>query len=117
MSPQFAISNHTKNSPVTTPRLYHTEIRPILIAQLRLIQVTRPGQRLRLGISPRGSLALYRCGQARAVIESRDFVLPEDIRALPKPVLAHRIILETKSKYGGVLAEDIVGEVLGPVSR
>ncbi len=41
--------------------------------------------------------------------------LPEDIRALAKPVLAHRIILETKSKYGGVLAEDIVGELLEAV--
>ncbi len=82
---------------------------------LRLIQVTRADQRLRLGISPRGSLALYRCAQARAAIEGRDFVLPEDIRALAKPVLAHRIILETKSKYGGVLAEDIVGELLAAV--
>jgi MoxR-like ATPase len=82
---------------------------------LRLIQATRADQRLRLGISPRGSLSLYRTAQARAAIEGRDFVLPEDIRALAKPVLGHRIILETKSKYGGLLAEDIVGEMLEAV--
>ena len=68
---------------------------------VRLVEWTRRDPRLRLGISPRGSLMLYRTAQARARLEGRDFVLPEDVRALAVPVLAHRIMLDTKAKYGG----------------
>jgi len=82
---------------------------------LRLIEQTRSDARLRLGISPRGSLALYRTAQARACIECRDYVLPEDIRALAVPVLAHRIMLDTKAKYGGLRPHNIIQEALEKV--
>ncbi|HYF51633.1 MAG TPA: MoxR family ATPase [Planctomycetota bacterium] len=82
---------------------------------LRLIEQTRTDARLRLGISPRGSLALYRTAQARARIEGRDYVLPEDVRALAIPVLAHRIMLDTKSKYGGLRPHNIIQEALEKV--
>ena len=82
---------------------------------LRLIEVTRADPRLRLGISPRGSLTLYRTAQARARLEGRDFVLPEDVRALAVPVLAHRLLLDTKARYGGILPQDIIGEALEKV--
>jgi MoxR-like ATPase len=82
---------------------------------LRLIEYTRNNARLRLGISPRGSLALYRTAQAKARIEGRDFVLPEDIKTLAIPVLAHRIMLDTKSKYGGLRAHNIIQESLEKV--
>lgn len=86
---------------------------------LRLIDHTRSDSRLRLGISPRGSLTLYRTSQARALIEGRDYVLPEDVRALTSPVLAHRMLLDTKAKYGGVLTEHVIEEALEktPVPR
>ncbi|MGD0090931.1 MAG: MoxR family ATPase, partial [Planctomycetota bacterium] len=64
---------------------------------VRLVEATRSEPRLRLGISPRGSLALYRTAQARARTLARDYVLPEDVRALAAPVLAHRMMLETKA--------------------
>jgi len=83
---------------------------------LKLVEFTRADTRLRLGISPRGSLALYRTAQARAAIEGRDFVLPEDIRALAGPVLAHRIMLDTKAKYGGVQNDQIIDEALNQVA-
>jgi len=82
---------------------------------LRITQATRSDVRLKLGISPRGSLALYRTSQSRAALEGRDFVLPEDVRAMAKPVLAHRLMLDTKAKYGGLLAESIVDEILDSV--
>ena len=82
---------------------------------LKLVEFTRQDTRLRLGISPRGSLALYRTAQARAAVEGRDFVLPEDIRALAGPVLAHRIMLDTKAKYGGVQNDQIIDEALAAV--
>ena len=86
---------------------------------LRLVQSTRADPRLRLAISPRGSLALYRTAQARARIEGRDHVLPEDVRALAVPVLAHRMLLDTKARYGGVLNQHLIEEALEriPVPR
>ena len=83
---------------------------------LKLVEFTRRDTRLRLGISPRGSLALYRTCQARAAVEGRDFVLPEDVRALAGSVLAHRIMLDTKAKYGGVQTSQIIDEALDQVA-
>ncbi|MBI3268985.1 MAG: MoxR family ATPase [Planctomycetes bacterium] len=86
---------------------------------VKLVDVTRADGRLRLGISPRGSLALYRTSQARARMDGRDHVTPEDVRELAVPVLAHRLLLDTKAKYTGVSPADIVKEALTktPVPR
>jgi len=86
---------------------------------LKLIGATRHDTRLRLGVSPRGSLTLYRTSQVRAFLEGRDYVLPEDVRALAIPVLAHRMLLDTRAKYGGVLPEKLVQELLDstPIPR
>lgn len=86
---------------------------------LRLVATTREDPRLRLGISPRGSLTLYRLAQSRALLEGRDYVLPEDVRALAVTALAHRLVLDTKAKYGGILPERIIEEALDktPVPR
>lgn len=79
---------------------------------VRLTAETRKDSRLRLGVSPRGSLTLYRTAQARAFLEERDFVQIEDVQAMALPVLAHRMILDTKTRYEGLLAEQIVLEHL-----
>ena len=57
--------------------------------------------------------------QARALLEGRDYALPEDIRALAVPVLAHRMMLETKARYGGVINAHLIEEALEktPVPR
>ena len=82
---------------------------------VRLIHTTRADVRLKLGISPRGSLALYRTAQARAALNDRNYVVPEDIRELAVCVLAHRIVLDTKSRYGGVRNEQVIQESLASV--
>src|SRR5205807_9608775 len=79
---------------------------------VRLVGATRSDVRLRLGVSPRGSLTLYRLSQARAYLDGRAFVLPDDVRALAAPILAHRMLLDTKAKYTGVLPGQIVDELL-----
>jgi MoxR-like ATPase len=86
---------------------------------VRIVEATRTDARLRLGISPRGSLALYRTAQARARMNGRDYVEPADVRALAVPVLAHRIMLDSKAKYGGLNAQHIIKELLErvPVPR
>jgi len=67
-----------------------------------------------LGVSPRGMLALLRACQAYALIHSRDFVLPDDVKLLAPPVLAHRIVL--KGLYGhGRRAEEVVGDALDAI--
>ena len=86
---------------------------------LRLVSATRKDSRLQLSVSPRGSLALYRTSQARAALAGRDYVLPEDVRSLAVPVLAHRIGLDTRARYSGVTAERVIEEILEetPVPR
>ena len=86
---------------------------------VRIVQATRGDIRLRLGISPRGSLALYRTSQASAALAGRDYIIPEDVRQLAVSVLAHRIVLDTKSKYAGVRNEQVIEESLAriPVPR
>jgi MoxR-like ATPase len=83
---------------------------------VRLTHATRGDARLRIGLSPRGSLALYRTSQARAWWHGRDYVLPEDVRALAEPVLAHRLVLDTKARYSGATGNDIVRELLQSVA-
>lgn len=77
-----------------------------------LVDATRKDNRLKLGVSPRGSLMLFRAVQAAAVMEGRDYVLPDDVQQLAPSVLAHRLILTSKSKYGNVSKRDIVDDLL-----
>jgi MoxR-like ATPase len=86
---------------------------------VQLIESTRGDLRLRTGLSPRGSLALYRTSQARARMSGRDYATPDDVRALAVPVLAHRLQLDTKARYGGVLPQHVIEEALQrvPVPR
>ncbi len=83
---------------------------------VRLVEGTRADTRLRLGISPRGSLSLYRAAQTAALLDGRDYVTPDDVRGLAIPVLAHRIVLDTKAKYGGQRNDGIIQELLDNIS-
>ena len=57
------------------------------------MNATRGGDSVAMGVSPRGSLALLRCVKAYAYLLGRDFVVPDDVKALAAPVLAHRIVM------------------------
>ncbi len=78
----------------------------------RLVGATRNNALIFLGASPRGSLALYRTAQARALIQGRDFVLPDDIKALASPVLAHRLIPRVTDSSHDRSGRDIVTQIL-----
>ncbi len=73
---------------------------------------TRRSEDVYLGASPRGSLALFRTGQARAALRGRDYVLPDDIKALAVPVLAHRIILAPAARLRELSADRIIKEIV-----
>ena len=79
---------------------------------VRLVSATRSHPDVYLGASPRGSLALYRAGQALAALTGRDFVIPDDVKALAEPALAHRLILKTAASIRGVEGRGIVSEML-----
>jgi MoxR-like ATPase len=80
-----------------------------------LADATRHHASVSLGCSPRGSLMLFRSAQARAFLEGRDYVIPEDVKAQSVPVLAHRLGLETKARYTGVSKPGVVREILDSV--
>jgi MoxR-like ATPase len=79
---------------------------------VELVHQTREHPEVYLGASPRGSLALYRTAQARAAIGSRDFVLPDDIKALIVPTLAHRVILGPGARLRDLSPQQVVEEIL-----
>jgi MoxR-like ATPase len=81
-----------------------------------LSRATRQHAEVYLGASPRGSLALFRTGQARAAINGRDFVLPDDIKALVPSALSHRVILGPAARLRDLNAEQILDEVLDGVA-
>ena len=81
-----------------------------------IVQATRKHSGLTLGASPRAGLALYKTAQARAAIEGREFVTPDDVKALVVPVLGHRMILTTNSRLHGRSTEELVADVLSSVS-
>ena len=83
---------------------------------VRVVGATRNHPDVYLGASPRGSIALYRAGQALAGLLGRDYVIPDDIKALAEPALAHRLIIKTSSSIHDVQAGQVVREILDSTS-
>ncbi|HYN70604.1 MAG TPA: MoxR family ATPase [Candidatus Eisenbacteria bacterium] len=79
---------------------------------VRLVNGTRSHPDIYLGASPRGSIALYRAGQALAGLLGRDYVIPDDVKAIAESALAHRLIIKTSSSVHDVLPAQIVAELL-----
>ncbi len=77
-----------------------------------LTRATRSDEALRLGVSPRGSLGLMRAGQGLAALQGRDYVLPDDIKRLAIPVLAHRMTLREEEWMRGNTAEKILQKII-----
>jgi MoxR-like ATPase len=80
-----------------------------------LATATRASSEVEVGASPRGSLALLRLSRARAALEGRDFVVPDDVKAVAVPALAHRLVLRPELWVRRVDAGDVVARVLGEV--
>jgi MoxR-like ATPase len=82
---------------------------------LSIVDRTRSFESLSLGVSPRGAQALYRASQALALLEGRDYVIPDDIKRLVTPVFAHRVVINTRavmSQRSTELAERILQDIL-----
>jgi MoxR-like ATPase len=80
-----------------------------------LVTATRDSKRLAVGASPRGSLALLKLSRAKAAVAGRDFVVPEDVKAVAVPALAHRLTLRPELWVQRIRGEDVVAEALETV--
>ena len=82
---------------------------------IQLVQATREHRDIYLGASPRGSISLYRTSQALALIRSRDYVTPDDVKEAAPLTLAHRLIVKPEAQLRGAGAEQLVAEILQQV--
>ena len=91
-------------------RVYcHPAVEDYLLA---LVRTSRQDADVELGVSPRGTLALFRAAQARAAIEGRTFVMPDDIKALASPVLGHRLILRSDARLHGRSPAEVLARIV-----
>lgn len=82
---------------------------------VNVCRATRTHEAIALGASPRATMALYRTSQARAAIEGRDFVIPDDVKVMAPYVLTHRMVVNPQTRLRGRTAEDVLREVVETV--
>ncbi|PIQ25011.1 hypothetical protein COW36_16290 [bacterium (Candidatus Blackallbacteria) CG17_big_fil_post_rev_8_21_14_2_50_48_46] len=101
---------------------FQEEVKKVTVHQdlgtyiIRLIEASRQHSAVQLGASPRGGLALFQAVKARALLEGRNYVLPEDVKALAEPVLAHRLLLDSKARYQGISKTEVIEACLKQVA-
>jgi MoxR-like ATPase len=78
----------------------------------RLVDATRSATEVRLGVSVRGALALVRSAKTLAAASGRHYVVPDDVKSLAEPVLAHRLVLDPEAEFDGVTPSSVIGQLL-----
>jgi MoxR-like ATPase len=92
-------------------------VEPVLVAYVvDIINASRKHREFSLGASPRGSLAVIKVARARAVLQGRDFVTPDDVRAIALPALTHRVVLSDEAWARGTRAHDVMRAVIDSVA-
>ena len=81
-----------------------------------LVEATRQNDKIQLGVSPRGALALNNMAKASAYINGRDYVIPDDVLRVFAKVCAHRVILHPRAKVASIQAEEIMEQITHQVS-
>jgi MoxR-like ATPase len=82
---------------------------------VHLVRATRTHPSVELGASPRASLALLRACRTKAAVEARDYVVPDDVKTLAHPLLAHRLVMAPEAQMAGTSAASVVEELLETV--
>jgi MoxR-like ATPase len=117
---QFAHPIHSLNAVVSTGEVLALQeaVKHVFVSEtikqylVDLTFATRENDSLYLGSSPRGSLGLFRTGQAYAALQGRDFVLPDDIKALAEAVLAHRVMVNPSARLKQVTPKRVIADLL-----
>jgi MoxR-like ATPase len=98
-----------------------TQVRSILVEDsvreyvVQVVRATREHPAVELGVSPRGTLALYKTAQALAALRGRTYVVPDDVKHLAPPVLTHRLIISPQTRLRGRRPEEVVAEIVDTV--
>lgn len=82
---------------------------------VKIVQITRNDPRIEVGISPRGSIALFKLSKAHAAYYGRDYVVPDDVKNVAVQALSHRLMLKPESRVRGINPESIVKEILNKI--
>ena len=82
---------------------------------VKIVESTRSEPRIEVGISPRGSIALFKLSKAHAAYTGRDYVVPDDIKNVAIPALSHRVILKPEARVRGVKPETIINEIVNKI--
>jgi len=82
---------------------------------VRLIKATRENEDIYLGASPRGSLGLFRVGQVYAALNGRDYIIPDDIKEIAGPVLAHRMVIQPGARIKNLTSDQVIQEILSQI--
>ncbi len=83
---------------------------------LQIVHRSRSHEDLALGAGPRASIALFRASQAMAAMRGREFVLPDDVKRIVGPVIAHRLILKPESRLRRITSDKIVDEIVSDIA-
>ncbi|PKN85110.1 MAG: AAA family ATPase, partial [Chloroflexi bacterium HGW-Chloroflexi-8] len=103
-------------------RLVQESIKNVYVSEpikkyiVELTRATREHTDVYLGVSPRGSLNLFRASQAKAAISGRDYVLPDDVKNLARFVMGHRMVVQPSARLRNLSSEQIISEVINSVS-
>ncbi len=114
-NPIYDIGAVISSEEISKMRQYYSNVyvdEDIVEYILKIVKATRENDEIELGISPRGSLALFKASQAYAAINGRDYVLPDDVKFLIKPIFVHRLILNSNSQIKGRQAADILDQIV-----
>ncbi len=96
--------------------LEQIEVTPDLLEYVvAIIQATRSHPQIQVGASPRGGLALVQLARGQALLQQRDYVIPDDIKSIAVPALAHRITLRPELWVRQVRSDDVIAQLLGTV--
>ena len=90
--------------------------RSIVTYVRELAEASREAEHVKLGLSPRGCLALVRVAKTWAAAEERQHVVPEDVAQLAHPVLRHRLILDAEAEFRGLGADEVIDQLLARVA-
>lgn len=82
---------------------------------IQIMERTRQDSSLRLGASPRASIALLKASQARAMLEGRSYVIPDDIKLMACEVLAHRLVLTPEAQWEGITSNHVIEQILSAI--
>ena len=82
---------------------------------VKIVHETRTEPRVEVGVSPRGSIALFKLSKAHAAFHGRDYVVPDDIKNVVVPALSHRLILKAEARVRGVKPEAIINDIVNRI--